>query len=182
MATTSNVLTFAAFEQLPDGDGFHRELIEGELQILPPPKSRHILIASNAYELLRALKGQGIGRVLMEAGYKLSDNPPTWVQPDVSFVKQSRVQTLPKDGYFAGAPDLAIEVVSPSESVGDLQKKVSLMLKAGCLAVWVIYPEERTVQIYRADGSSYTADTLTAPELLAGWEAPVSSLFDQITD
>lgn len=178
MATTSNVLNFAAFEQLPDGDGFHRELIEGELQILPPPKSRHSLIAANAYELLRALKDRGVGRVLMEAGYKVSDNPPTWVQPDVSFVKQSRVQALPADGYFAGAPDLAVEVVSPSESARDLNKKVSLLLKAGSLAVWVIYPEERTVQVYRPDGTSTTAETLSAPELLAGWEAPVSSLFE----
>jgi Uma2 family endonuclease len=73
---------------------------------------------------------------------------------------------------------LAVEVVSPSESAGDLNKKVNLMLRAGSLAVWVIYPEERTVQVYRPDGTSYTPDKLSAPELLADWEAPVSSLFE----
>lgn len=52
------------------------------------------------------------------------------------------------------------------------------MLKAGSLAVWVIYPEERTVRVYRPDGTSYTAVTLTAPDLIAGWEVPVSSLFE----
>ena len=90
----------------------------------------------------------------------------------------SRVEAVSEDGYFLGAPDLAIEVVSPSESARDLNKKVSLMLKSGSLAVWVIYPEERTVQVHRPDGTSYAADTLTLPELLAGWEAPVASLFE----
>jgi len=52
------------------------------------------------------------------------------------------------------------------------------MLKAGSLAVWVIYPEERTVQVYRPDGTSYTPKMLSAPELLAGWEAPVAILFE----
>ncbi len=178
MATTSSVLTFAAFEQLPDGDGFHRELIEGELQILPPAKSKHNLTAKRAFKLLLAIEDQADGQALMEAGYKLRSDPATWIQPDVSFLKNERLRATISDDYFLGAPELAIEVVSPSESARDLQKKVSLMLKAGCLAVWVIYPEDRTVQIYRPDGSSYTAETLTAPELLAGWDAPVSSLFE----
>jgi len=79
---------------------------------LPPPKTKHSLVASNAYELLRALKERGVGRVLMEAGYKLSNDPPTWVQPDVSFVKKDRIRAVPEDGYLTGAPDLAVEVVS----------------------------------------------------------------------
>jgi|SRR5580700_5064476 Uma2 family endonuclease len=142
MATTSNVVTFAAFEQLPDGDGFHRELIEGELQILPPAKSRHNLVAKRAFKLLLAIEDRADGQALMEAGYKLGNDPSTWIQPDVSFLKNERVRATIGDGYFLGAPELAIEVVSPSESARDLHRKVSLMLKAGSLAVWLIYPEE----------------------------------------
>jgi Uma2 family endonuclease len=171
-------LTFAAFEQLPDGDGIHRELIEGDLQILPPPKSRHSLVAKRVFKLLLAIEDRAYGQALREAGYKLGDEPATWIQPDVSFLKNERVRATPEGGYFEGTPELAVEVVSPSESARDLKRKVSLLLKGGSLAVWVIYPEEHTVQVYRPDGTSYTPETLSAPELLAGWEAPVASLFE----
>jgi Uma2 family endonuclease len=178
MATTTNALTFAAFEQLPDGDGMHRELIEGELQILPPAKSRHSLVAKRVFKMLLSLENSAGGQALAEAGYKLSTDPSTWIQPDVSFLKNERVRSTPAGGYFLGAPELAVEVVSPSESARDLKRKLNLMLKAGCLAVWVVYPEERTVEIYRPDGTSSTTETLSAPGLLLKWSAPASSLFE----
>jgi Uma2 family endonuclease len=114
----------------------------------------------------------------MEVGYKLGDDPATWIEPDVSFLRNERVTGTTDGSYCLGAPELAVEVVSPSESARDLRRKVAPLLKAGSLAVWVIYPEERTVEVYRPDGTSYTADTLSAPELVAGWEAPVASLFE----
>ena len=177
MATTSNALTFAAFEQLPDGDGMHRELIEGELQILPPAKSRHSLIANRVFKILLSLENEADGKALAEAGYKLSTDPSTWIQPDVSFLKNDRIRATPEGGYFLGAPELAVEVVSPSESARDLKRKINLLLKGGSLAVWVVYPEERTVEIYRPDGTSSTTETLSAPGLLPEWSAPASSLF-----
>ncbi len=178
MATTSNALTFATFEQLPDGDGMHRELIEGELQILPPAKSRHTVLAKRAFKLLFALEDLADGQVYSEAGYKLSTDPSTWIQPDVSFLKNDRVRATPAGGYFLGAPELAVEVVSPSESARDLKRKINLLLKGGSLAVWVVYPEERTVEIYRPDGTSSTTETLSAPGLLPEWTAPAASLFE----
>lgn len=178
MATTSNALTFAAFEQLPDGDGMHRELIEGDLQVLPPPKSRHSLVANRAFEILLSLQKRAGGRVLAEAGYKLSTDPSTWIQPDVSFLKNERVRSTPSGSYFLGAPELAVEVVSPSESARDLKRKINLLLRGGSLAVWVVYPEERTVEIYRPDGTSSTTETLSAPGLIPEWSAPAASLFE----
>ena len=179
MATTSNVLTFAAFEQLPDGDGLHRELIEGELQVLPPAKSRHSLIANRALRMLLSLENGADGQALAEAGYrKLAwTDPSTWIQPDVSFLKNERVRSTPAGSYFLGAPELAVEVVSPSESARDLKRKINLLLKGGCLAVWVVYPEERTVEIYRPDGTFSTTETLSAPGLLPERSAPAASLF-----
>jgi Uma2 family endonuclease len=178
MATTSNKLTFAAFEQLPDGDGMHRELIEGELQILPPPKSTHTVIAKRALKLLLAIEDRADGQAFPEAGYKLSNDPSTWIQPDVSFLKNERVRATPEGSYFLGAPELAVEVVSPSESARDLKRKINLLLKGGSQAVWVIYPEDRTVEIYRPDGTSYTTETLSAPGLLPEWTSPAASLFE----
>jgi Uma2 family endonuclease len=110
MATTTHLLTWKEFEQVPD-DGMHHELIEGEHQALPPPKSKHSLIADNVAKALRPLEVRG--RVLWEAGYKLSDNPGTWIEPDVSFITSEHVLETDPDGHFLGGPDLAVGIGAP---------------------------------------------------------------------
>jgi Uma2 family endonuclease len=180
MATTTQI-TWESFEKLPDSDGMHRELIEGELQILPPPKSGHSIVASNAAEALRPLREHLGGRILLEAGFQLSEDRRTWIQPDVSFVRKERVLDTPDSGYFHGGPELAVEVVSPSESATDLNRKVELLLKAGSLAVWVLYPNQREVRVFWPSGESIRkriGDALSLPELLPGWECPVARLFE----
>ena len=180
MATTTNLLSWEAFEQLPD-DGRHLEIIEGELITLPPPKSGHSIIAANAASLLWPLQDQGLGRVFSEAGYKLSENPATWIQPDVSFLRVKRVHATDPDGYFLGAPALAVEIVSPSETARTLNRKVDILLAAGSLAVWVVYPEERRVRVFLPDGTSHRLgpeDLLTFPDLLPGFGVPVAKLFE----
>ncbi len=174
-------MTWEAFERLPDGDGLHREILQGELQTLPPVKSIHSKIASKLFELLFPLQQRGIGSVYLEAGFKLSETPPTWIQPDASFLKIDRVRETAEDGYFLGAPELAVEIVSPSETAAMLQRKVELLLSNGGLAVWVIYPETRTVVVHLPDGTSFTrnpGEKLTAAFLLEGWDFPVAALFE----
>ena len=178
MATTTHLLTWKEFEQLPDE---HLEILEGELITVPPPKSGHSLISENAADLLRPLKANGAGRVLCEAGYKLSEDPASWIQPDVSFLKMERIRATKPNDHFLGAPELAVEVVSPSETADTLNRKIDLLLAGGSLAVWVLYPTHRDVRVYLPDGTSFRRglnDVLTVPELLPGWELPVSSLFE----
>jgi Uma2 family endonuclease len=96
----------------------------------------------------RALAGfedKGVARIYMEAGYKLSDNPPTWIQPDVSVLRVERARAPAGEDYFVESPELAI-VVSPSETARDLNRKIDALLAGGSLAVWVIYPEEQEVR------------------------------------
>lgn len=179
MATTTNLLSWEAFEQLPN-DGTHFEIIEGDLIALPPPKSGHSIIAANAASLLGPLQEEGLGRVFVEAGYKLSENPATWIQPDVSFLRMERVHATDPDGYFLGAPQLAVKIVSPSETARTLNRKVDILLAAGSLAVWVVYSDERKVRVFLPDGTSrrlVPEDVLTFPEMLPGWQVPVAKLF-----
>ena len=183
MATTTSTprLTWEAFARLPDGDGMHREILEGELQVLPPAKSGHSQIASRVFAILSALQERGLGKVYLEAGYKLSENPPTWIQPDASFLGIDRALGTAGGDYFTGGPELAIEIVSPSESARDLEHKVRLLLAAGSHAVWVIYPESQSVHVHLPDGTSSTRgvrDSLSAPQLLKSWEFPVRQLFE----
>jgi Uma2 family endonuclease len=179
MATTlTSLISWEAFEQLPD-DGMHRELVEGELIELPPPKSKHVVIAHNTYESLRPVQVSRVVKVFVEAGYRLSAK--SWVQPDVSVLTRERAIAPSPDGHFHGGPELAIEVVSPPETARDLNRKVDLLLANGSLAVWVIYPEEEEVRVFLADGTGFVRGidgTLRVPEMLGLLEIPVAQLFE----
>jgi Uma2 family endonuclease len=180
MAATTNLLSWEAFEKLPD-DGMHHEIIEGELQTLPPPKSGHSKIAKKVFLALHAIEGRANVEVFLEAGYKLSASRATWIQPDVSVIRKARAVSSSSDGYFPGAPELAVEVVSPSESAHDLDRKVELLLSHGSQAVWVIYPKTRKVHVHQADGQSFNRtmhDTLSLEALLDNWSLPVASIFE----
>ena len=180
MAATTNLMSWEAFEELPD-DCQHYELIEGELQVLPPPKSGHSNVAMRTLKSLLPFEDKAGGRFYAEAGYKLSHDPATWIEPDVSFLRIERVRRTPGSEFFLGAPDLAVEVVSPSESAADLDRKVQLMLRSGTSAVIVVYPKPREVEMHLPGGSSRrltAADTLRLPDLVPGWELPVASLFE----
>src|SRR5271165_5158881 len=148
MATSTGQMTWQAFEQLPDGDGLHREVVEGELIVLPPAKSRHAKITAAVAEALRPVAERGLWKVFVEAGYRLSDNPPTWIQPDVSVLSAERARETSGDDYFVKPPELAVEIVSSSERARDVTRKVDLLLAGGTLAVWVIYPEECEVRVF----------------------------------
>jgi Uma2 family endonuclease len=173
-------MTWEEFERLPDSDGFHRELIEGVLQLLPSPKFGHSGIASNAFEILLELKQLGLGNVYLEAGFKIKEYPPSWIEPDASFLVTERVKATAPDKYVLDGAEIAVEVVSPSESASDIERKVDLLLRSGSQAVWVVYPESKTVHVFSPDGTSVRrgiGDTLTAPFLAPDWSVPVARLF-----
>ena len=181
MATTTHLLTWKEFEQLPDE---HIEILEGELITVPPPKFGHSTVAADTFLRMQPLQESGLGRLYLEAGYKLSEDSATWIQPDVSFLKMERVRAMKPNQYVPGAPELAIEAVSPSETVQTLKRKIDLLLAGGSLAVWVLYPEDREVRVFLPDGTSFRRglnDVLTVPELLPGWELPVTSLFEGLS-
>ncbi len=174
-------MSWEAFEQLPDGDGFHRELIEGELQILPPVKLGHSKQAKRIFKALLAAEEAAGGQAYFEAGFKLPTTRPSWVQPDVSFVLGQRIEDTEDSGYLLGAPELAVEVVSPSESASTLSRKVELMLETGSLAVWVVYPRQRKVDVHLPGGTTLrlgAGETLSLPELLPAWELPIAKIFE----
>ena len=118
--TPKTLMSVEEFTALP-GDGMLHELNEGELISMPPPRPRHgscqVAIAAALREFATA---RDRGMVYVESGYRLT--PHTLRGPDVSFVRKSRLQD--PDEYFNGAPDLAIEIVSPGDDASDLREKV----------------------------------------------------------
>ena len=131
MATSTTLLSLAEFQELPDNGMLH-ELSEGELIEMPPPKYAHSHVAHRFYEvLIERVTQQGRGKLLIEAGFQLSMDPPTVRQPDLAFVTLARLPDPAAEAWIPGGPELAIEVVSPSDTAEDLNRRVQQYLAAG---------------------------------------------------
>lgn len=173
--TPKTLLSVEEFAALPD-DGMKHELNEGELITMPPPKPRHgVCQARLTAALIEFASARNLGQVFTESGYRLS--PGTVRGPDISFVRQSRLQD--PDEYFQGGPDLAVEIVSPGDDASDLRQKIKQYLDAGTSVVWVIYQRSRQLEIHTADKTIRTLgieDTLEAPQILPGFSLPVRAI------
>lgn len=135
------------------------------------------------YRLTHFVRQQALGEVApSDTGFLLSRDPDTVRCADVAFICQERIDPPGRQGpYYPGAPDLAIEIVSPTDRAGEIDEKVQDWLHHGCQVVWLVNPKWRTVTIYRggADISMLTeADELTALSLLPGFRLPIRQIFD----
>ena len=153
-------LTFAEFEQLPDQPG-KRELIEGKVIEMPPPLDNHTLTAQAFLFLLAGALGWR--RVRMEGGYKIGEN---WVQPDLSVTWPDQSH---ERGYLAGAPMLAIEILSEHKSARQVQKKLDLYLRNGAKEVWTVSRSERSITVFRQDEAGTQTSTRVTDEYTPDW-------------
>jgi len=168
---------------VPEGKA---ELVRGELRVTPPPGAPHGTAAINLVVMLaNYVRAQGLGRVFGDSfGYELIRLPRTVRVPDGSFVRAER---LPPEGIGPGllkfAPDLAIEVLSPSETASELEEKLDDYLFSGTQLIWVADPIRRTVMIVAADAPVRwlrEADTLDGGTVVPGFTCPVSDIFEGI--
>jgi Uma2 family endonuclease len=169
-------LTLEQFEQLPD-DGMHHELDEGELLSSPPALGLHGKVqAATASLLFGFVDTRSLGLVVIRSGFLLS--AATLRAPDVAFVKADRARMMDLERRFEGAPDLAIEIISPSETAADIAHKVGQYLRAGAV-VWVVYPKDRAVHVFETKTARIleAEDLLEASALLPGFSVRVSELF-----
>ena len=178
MATTK-LWTIDEVAQLPDDD-YRYALIRGELYRMPPPQGQHgLVVLTIGWHLYGFVKMHSLGRVYDQSGFILERDPDTLLGPDLSFVRTARLPADPR-GYPEGAPDLVVEVASPSQSGPSLAQKVSLYLETGVRMIWVVDPERRTVRVYRLDGSELLLsenDTLHGEDVLPGFRLPVAEIF-----
>jgi Uma2 family endonuclease len=98
---------------------------------------------------------------------------------DAGYISNSRLPAR-VSGHLTVAPELLVEVVSPGDNAGELERKVQEYLSAGVLRVWIVYPDRKTITIRRPDGSSTIlgmGDTITGEDAAPGFSAPVASFF-----
>ncbi len=174
---TKTLMTVEEFMPLFESSDAWYELVEGEVVAVSPGMFLHNRIRDRLLHLLMTfLEGHKLGMAVAEQPFHLFGNTVRY--PDVAFVVSGR--DLPPSEFPKGAPDLAIEVISPSNTLREMDQKVSDFFAAGCKRVWLVYPEHREVYIHGLSGvTRRTAEeTLEDPELLPGFSVKVSSLFE----
>jgi Uma2 family endonuclease len=172
-----------AEELLAMGTNQRCELVRGELRTMAPSGFEHGAIIINLSSVLASFVRQNkLGIVLgAETGYTLERGPDTVRGADVSFVSAARIPAGPlTKKFWEGAPDLAVEVISPDDRARDIEEKVEEYLRAGARLVWVVSPRLRNVTIYRPAGNPVVlrdTDELSGEDVVPGFTCRVSDIF-----
>ena len=150
MTIAPRLMTADELLLLPKDDVLY-ELIDGELHTIAPAGERHGEIGiALAIHLGNYVLQHRLGRMyIADTGFRLRRDPDTVQSPDLSFVARPRLQ--PGAGgprYFEGAPDLAVEILSPTDTLPNTAAKIRRYFAAGCRLVWLIHPARDTVAVY----------------------------------
>ena len=161
-------------------DSHRHELIKGELLTMSPAGDEHGAVTVNLTILLGVyVKENNLGVLrAAETGFKLESNPDTVLAPDIAFIARDRAGTR-SPFYRSGPPDLAVEVLSPSDSKPKVERKTALWLGLGAKAVWNVDPRKRTVEVMRGDGERklfHVTDELV-DDTVPGFRVAVSEIF-----
>jgi Uma2 family endonuclease len=181
--TADKLITAEEFLNLPEPpDGSRQELVRGLVITMSSPGLEHGECQLGVASLIRDhVKRNGLGRATVESGVRTERNPDTVRGPDVSFWGVERLPLGQRIvGYPEVPPDLSVEIVSPSIRRRELQQKIQEYLFAGVRMVWIIDPEDRTVEIYRNPEEGRVlieSATLDGEDVLPGFRCKVADLF-----
>lgn len=181
MTTTTKHITA---EQLFEGDYKHCQLIDGEVVRMALGNFEHGDIEGEiTFALKTFVSPRKLGRVVVgDSGFIISGNPDTVLAPDVAFVRESRMPKGRRAFYYNGAPDLAVEVVSPSDRISDVAVKTRRWLAAGTMSVWVVDPVNQVIEVHHSDGACKRfgfGDTLHDELTLPGFSMDLNQIFAQ---
>ncbi len=180
MAETRTLITADELERMSFPNE-RVELSEGELIRMPPAGAEHAHVIVTLIKILAPfVDSNGLGEVGgPDVGFQLSAH--TVLSPDVSFVSRGRIPPsgIPR-GFWPFAPDLAIEVFSPSDTRSDLLRKIRLYFEAGTRRVWALFPQKKQIHVYSSPTRVIVlkaGDVLMGEEVLPGFSVPVKRIF-----
>ena len=182
MDTTEQCITAAELLCLP-ANGHRYELRQGALLQMSPAGPRHGRLAMRlAAHLFQHVEAHNLGTVYAaETGFQLQRDPDTVRAPDVAFISRQRLDAIGEpEGYWPGAPDVAVEIISPHDRYTAVEEKVIEWLAAGSRMVIVVNPRQQSVTVYRSrtDIVMLTeADILDGADVVPGWHLPVREVF-----
>ncbi len=182
MATLAKkLITAEEFLLMPDpGDGFKRELVRGVIVMMSPAGGRHgVCCAKIIRRVGFFVDAHELGHVMAnDTGFVSERGPDTVRAPDIGFWSRERLPNVPV-GFVDIPPDLAIEVVSPFNTVTQMRRRVRDFLAKGVRLVWVIDPENRTATVYRTGEPPREleeTDTLIGEDVLPGFTCKVAEM------
>lgn len=162
------------------------ELVAGVVHRMTPAGGRHGLVCANALSLLWLyVREHRLGGIFTpDTGFVLRRGPDTLRCPDVAFVSAARLARYGvADGMMEAPPDLAVEILSPSNSAAYVRNKLADYFDAGVRMVWIVDLQRRTVAVHRPDTAPTSAnesDTLDGFDVLPGFSCPVAALFENV--
>ena len=182
MPEAARVVTAEELEKFPDDDCRY-ELVQGRLIRMSPVGYQHgKAVARFMFLLQRHLHGRGLGVVVTEVGFKLASNPDTVRAPDIAFIRQQRIPSPEPRGFWAGPPDLAVEVLSPDDRPSEVHEKIEEYLRQGVALAVVLDAELKTVTVHRRSKSSTTLrvaeDLLDLGEVVPGFRCRLREVFE----
>jgi Uma2 family endonuclease len=178
-AATTHLMTAEQLANLPD-DFLRHELVKGELLTMSPPKREHARVCAKLIMILGTyVEANDLGEVWADSGFKLESNPDTVIGPDLSFTAKHRLANLPT-GYVSGPPDLAVEVRSPGDRRGKVERKGTMWLDFGITSLWLVNPTKRTVEVFHANGNRrlFHENDELVDETVPGFRVAVSKIFE----
>lgn len=182
MAIAPGTITAQQLLAMPR-DGYRYELVQGDLRRMSPAGFNHGRLTMNISTPLDLhVRSNHLGVVCAaETGFLLSRDPDTVRAADVAFIAGDRLDASGgTDRYWPGAPDLAVEVLSPGDLYTEVDAKVTDWLTAGTRMVVLVNPRKRTVTVYRSLTEIVVlqeSDTIDGDDVVAGWTLPVASIF-----
>ena len=171
-----------------DNDHKHYELIDGELFEMSPPGLEHGTLASEIVFFIRLFNQHvSLGIVTVETGYHPPDDRSILLSPDVAFTSKARIPQPISKKFAPFMPDLAVEIVSPSNSLKQVRRKAAIYLHNGTQLVWIVLPDERAVEVCRLDPAATMQfelvnehATLSGDPVLPGFELNLKRLFKSL--
>ena len=171
--------------QLPD-DSNDYELIDGELIPMTPPGGEHGELALSLGSYIRAfVRENGLGRATVETGYHPADDRQTLLGPDIAFVSHERAPDPFPKRFVPVMPNLAVEILSPTDTIHKAREKAELYLGNGSQLVWIVLPDEQSVEVCRMTEAGEMKrevvgldDSLSGEDVLPGFSLDVRRIFE----
>jgi Uma2 family endonuclease len=173
MSVQTGTMTVAEFSALPEPREGHYELHHGELVLMPPPKWGHTVIQMRLTQLIVGLTA-GKGLAGSEIPFRPAPEHEVWVA-DVGYIAEPRASRANRDDYLEGAPDLVVEVLSPSNTVDEINDKIDTCSNAGCRSFWVVDPKRRQISVTTGDVTRHYTSRFQCEVLKA--EIDVAAVF-----
>ncbi len=174
-------MTAEQFDALPEEEGRKWELLDGELIEVSSATPEHNLILGQLLMLIQAfVKPRRLGKPLIETD--LAVRRDSRLRPDLGFFSAETWQTIDiRRVPVEHPPDIAVEIVSPSETASNINRKVQAYLTWGVHEVWLIYPETRTISVHVHNGSQTLSEgAYLMSDLIPGWRIQVCEIFEDL--